>query len=38
MLCCEWENLGKPEECEHKTEATDHDTHLEHILGLDETC
>ena len=34
----EWENLGEPEESEHKTDATDHDTNLKHILGLDKTC
>jgi hypothetical protein len=37
-LRCEWEDLCKPEESEYKTETTDHDTYLEHILSLDETC
>ena len=33
----EWENLCKPEESEHKTKTTDHDTNFEHILSLDKT-
>lgn len=37
MLCSERENLGKPEEGKYKTESTDDDTYLEHVLGLDET-
>ena len=35
---CEWENLGEPEEGKYKTDRTDYDTNLKHILGLDKTC